>query len=182
MLNDLESVIQSVIARATSAMATEIAQAVRQSIASEIMGGGGPAPGAPAKKKLGRPPKAGKQATTPTETPVAKRKPGRPRKAATAQAPEMAAKAKPPKKPAKAKTTKPKKVQGKKGRGARTYTDADLARALEVIKAKPGLLPSQYQAQSGIDEKVWANAIYKLKSDGKIKVVGKARNTSYVVV
>ena len=74
-----------------------------------------------------------------------------------------------------------KKLPGKRGRGFRTYTDADLAHALDAIKAKPGLLPSQYRSNAKMDQRVWDNAIFALKKAGKIRVVGKARNTSYVI-
>lgn len=176
MMNNLEAVIQSVIARATSTIATEIAQSVRQWIGAELLGTVGSSVAAvaatPEKKKRGRPRKVVAVAA-PSAVAEAQSVP--------VKAGEAPKPAKAPKQPVKAKGKKQGKVGEKRGRGFRTYTEADLARAMEVIKAKPGLLPSQYQAQSGIDKKVWDNVIYKLKTDGKIKVHGKARNTSYVV-
>ncbi len=87
-----------------------------------------------------------------------------------------------PGRPPKAKPAAAKKPAAKKARpGVRTFTDGDLAKAIDVIGAKPGLRPAEYRTVAGIDERVWENLIYKLKQDGKIKVVGKGRSTSYLV-
>ena len=51
-----------------------------------------------------------------------------------------------------------------------------------MIKATPGLRPSEYRAASKLDENVWDNVIFRLKSEGKIMVTGKGLRTSYVAV
>jgi len=66
--------------------------------------------------------------------------------------------------------------------GVKSFTDADLDRVLTVVKANPGKQPSQIQAASGLRENVFAAATKWLKTNGKLRVVGKARGTSYTVV
>ena len=66
-------------------------------------------------------------------------------------------------------------------RADRSYSDADIARTLEVIKAKPGLLPSQYRVEAKVGEKAWGNLIGKLKEQGTIRVKGAGRSTTYTL-
>ena len=73
-------------------------------------------------------------------------------------------------------------AKGKRARSDRSYSDADIARTLDVIESKPGLLPSQYRAAANVGKRPWGNLIDKLKAEGKIKVTGKGLSTSYVVV
>jgi len=72
-------------------------------------------------------------------------------------------------------------ARGKRPRSDRSYSDADIARVLDVIRDKPGLLPSQYRSEARMNERAFARLIGKLKDEGRIKVIGKARKTSYVV-
>ena len=75
----------------------------------------------------------------------------------------------------------PSRKAAKRVRGVRVYTDADLDRVIEAIKARPGALPSAFQKASGLKENVFKAAVFKIKQDGLIKVLGKARNTSCTV-
>ena len=151
MLNNLESHIQKIIGDSAATMAKQIAHAVRQSLAAEIMGTGAIAnpaqPSAP--KRIGRPPGSKSKAA---KTPVV----------ATAKTSPAA------------KTSK-----GKRKRHAITQAELDVV--LAVLAKKPNLTSVQIQKAAGIDGKQAARVLSKLRETKKVALKGERSKATYTV-
>jgi len=159
MLNTLEATIQKLIADAAHAMATQIASAVRQSIAAEIVGSGSAgshtvsAPSAEPKRR-GRPP--GPKAKAPAPAAIAAPKAATPAPAA----------------PAKGK---------RKSFKRHPITQGELDIILAVIAKKPGLGSSAIQKAAGVDKKQAVRVLAKLRLNKSVKVTGEKSKATYSV-
>ena len=151
MLNNLESDIQKIIAESAATMAKQIAHAVRQTLAAEIMGKGTSAnlnqPSAP--KRLGRPPGSKSKTAPVTALPAAKTSPA-------------------------AKASK-----GKRKRHAITQGELDVV--LAVLAKKPNLTSVQIQKAAGIDGKQAARVLSKLRETKKVALKGERSKATYTV-
>lgn len=166
MLNHLEATIQKIISEAASAMADQIAQSVRQSLATEIMGASAsafsaakiPMPSAP--KRRGRPPGSGRKAAAPVvyAAPVVHAPPAAP----TAKAA-----------PAGKKT--------RKGFKRRSIGQHELDQVLSILAKKPGLSSVQIQQEAGIDKAQAARVLTKLRGTKKVSLKGKRSKATYSV-
>jgi len=170
MLNHLEATIQKIISEAASAMADQIAQSVRQSLATEIMGASAsafsaakiPMPAAltSAPKRRGRPPGSGRKAAAPVvyAAPVVHAPPAAP----TAKAA-----------PAGKKT--------RKGFKRRSIGQHELDQVLSILAKKPGLSSVQIQQEAGIDKAQAARVLTKLRGTKKVSLKGKRSKATYSV-
>ena len=158
---NLESIIQSIITRASAGMAQEIATAVRESLRQQIFGSGG----------------THRAATTSTVAAPVKRGPGRPRKTPvllpSTSSPTHAPQAAPA-----------EKIRGRRkaARGARRSSEQvaqDDARILEHIKAHPGVRSVEMREAIGLAKQNLASGLDRLRQAGLIKAKGVRSATTY---
>jgi len=151
MLNNLESTIQTIIVQSAAAMARQIVNSVRQSLAAELMGSATAvaAPALAAPKRRGRPPGS---------------------KSKVAPAAPAAAPAAPAVKAAR---------KGKRSR--RGISQAELEVVLSALQKKPGLTSVQIQKAAGIDAKQAARVLTKLRKTKKVQLKGKRSGATYTV-
>jgi hypothetical protein len=173
MLNHLEATIQKIISESAAAMADQIAQSVRQSLATEIMGASAsafsaakismPAAMSAAPKRRGRPPGSGKKAAAPV----------------VHAAPAVHA---PPAAPA-AKVAKaaPAGKKTRKGFKRRSIAQHELDQVLSILAKKPGLSSVQIQKEAGIDKAQAARVLTKLRGTKKVSLKGKRSKATYSV-
>ena len=144
----LDSTLASILARAV----TEIAAAVRQNVADEVIRAfGGSLPSS--KPGLGRPPKA-----------VAAKPAGAKPSGA---------------KPAGAKPAGAKIDGRSKPHPQRLYSEADIEKVLSAISARPGMRSPEVRAAAGLDKKIVEKVIGKLRDTGKIKIKGLRSAATY---
>ena len=154
---DIESTIVSIMSRATSQMAREIATAVRESLSREILGLAGSATAA---------------------APV-RRGPGRPRKSPVLlgeATPRAAAPQSTGKRGAGADHTGPRK-----GWKRRPITDAEIGVVLSLLGKKPGLTSVQIQKEAWIESKQASRVLNKLRTTGRVKWKGVRSAATYSV-
>jgi len=61
----------------------------------------------------------------------------------------------------------------------RSYTDADIAKVLAVIKDKPGQRAEQYALLVKIDRKAFGKVLDRLRETGAVKTTGARRAMTY---